>query len=125
MPHGRFQFVVALGVFGLLSSIPAGFVHRFAGLLDSGQAVFLQLRAGPLYEIDAVMPAGVPGSCINGHFAKGSVSIDIVVNEARLNGALAFPGCVQQFIVKSGPEVTAVGGIAEPAAVIAVRAGDD
>src|SRR6266550_4469820 len=71
------------------------------------------------------MPAGVPSAGANAHLAAGAVSVQIIVNEDRLDFRVAAPDPVEQFLVTDVPEIALLTGVAEPASVVAIGGGEN
>src|SRR5262249_43939544 len=100
-------------------------VQGLAEAVDARKGVFLSLRTGPLHEVRAVMPAGVPGAGADTHLAPRAVSVQIIVNESRLDFRVAAPNPVEQFPVTDLPEIALRTRVPEPAAIVAIRGRED
>src|SRR5690348_8048372 len=70
-----------------------------------------------------MMPARIPGSLLNINIALGAVQVEVFINKNRPNLRLVAPHPFQQRLVENTPKITFAIDVAEPAAVVAVRAG--
>src|SRR5438093_8154812 len=71
------------------------------------------------------MPAGVPSAGANAHLAAGAVSVQIIVNEDRLDFRVAAADPIEHFLVTDVPEIAFFTGVAEPASIVAIGGGEN
>ena len=106
----------------LLAGPGAGSMHGIAGLAETDEGVFLGLGTGPLHEVLAMVPAGIPRCRGHSDLAVGTKAVQVVADEAGLNRACPVPGPLHQLSVEVAPEIGLPRRVAEPAAVVAIRA---